>query len=292
MSFCTVHQIKVGPRGCPQCLREEAVAHRIESGRFWRWAALVFGGIALLAGLTLALLPKPVRFEPFLDPEPFRAAIETTESALYTTGRLTPEDRQALREGLAEFVMVLRKQLPTTAQRRALEKYERFCTMTPVEAESDYFDVVAARQQWETLRGQYFRPASWFRASSTALEQAQTSTTARGIPDDIPKYQAVIDELRLLNARAEAALQTPRDELDYDGRNSLDTFRSDMKRDVERVRQQMPARFQGMEPGWRRANDDLEAAVRSVAGALGPGRRSSGRYAIDQAQASLDAAPR
>jgi hypothetical protein len=59
MSYCVAHQMPTGPRGCPQCLREEAVARSLESGRFWRWAALVFGGIVLLAGLTVLITPKP-----------------------------------------------------------------------------------------------------------------------------------------------------------------------------------------------------------------------------------------
>jgi hypothetical protein len=292
LSFCPVHQAAVGPRGCAQCQREEAVAHRMETGRFWRWAGLVFGAIALSAAAAVLLLPRPVRYQRVLDPEPFRASMEMTESALYTSGRFTSEDQETLRQGLLAFYLLLRKQLPTTAQRRALEKYERYCVITPVEAEHAGFDVMAARREWEKLRGEHFARAPWFRSGSVALDRVQTSSSARGIPDDTARYQPVIDELRLLNARVETALQTARDETDYEGRNELQTFRADLRRDIERVRQQMPAAFVGMEPTWRRAHDDLEGAVRAVAGGLGPGRPSSGAYAISQAQASLDAAAR
>jgi hypothetical protein len=200
-----------------------------------------------------------------------------------------------LKDGLREFQTILLRLRPSPTQRRAREEYQMFCTMTPAEADHDSFDVVATRRRWEELRRAHFRAAPWFRSSTPALEQAQTSATARGIPADAQKYQAVIDELRLLNARVEAHLAPApldRDQVDYDGRNVLESARADLRRDVERVRQQMPAQFVGMEPRWRRANTELESALRAVAGGLSSTRRPSGRAAIDQAQASLDAAPR
>jgi hypothetical protein len=299
-----------GPRGCPQCLREDAVSHSLESGRFWRWAALVFGSIVGLAALTVVLAPSPSRVERVLDPTPFRSAIETTESVLYAAGRLGPDDQMTLREGMGEFLLVLRKQLPTVAQRRALEKYERFCTMTPVMAEQSSFDLVAARKEWEELRAAHFRAAPWFRRSSVALEEAQTSGTARGIPADADKYQPAIDQLRLLCSRVEAELAAVPDDpedIDHEAHGRWRTARSDVQRDVERLRQQLPVPFAGMEPRWRRAWDDLDKAMRGLPGLMRPnlyspvlmphgaearGRIPAGRALIDQAQASLDAAPR
>jgi hypothetical protein len=77
--------------------------------------------------------------------------------------------------------------------------------------------------------------------------------------------------------------------------------------DIERLRAEYPVAFSGMEPGWRRAFDDLETATRAVAGLLRPTTYTPSlvpygsegrtrilhvRAAVDQAQASLDAAPR
>jgi len=310
MTYCTAHQMPAGPRGCPQCLREEAVSRSLESGRFWRWAALVFGSIVGLAALTVALTPSPNRAEMVLDPTPFRSSIETVESALYATGRMTADDRILLRQGLGELQVGLRKLPPSVAQRRALERYDRFCTITPVEADQPGFDVVAARKEWEELRGSHFRAAPWFRLSSVALEQAQTSAGARGIPADAHLYPVVIERLQLLASRAEAelaALPDDPDDLDSDAHDRWRSARSDVQADIARIRQQYPAPFTGMEPHWRRAYDDLEGATRGVAGLLrattytatlvptgseGRTRVPHARSLIAQAQSSLAAAPR
>jgi hypothetical protein len=293
MSFCTVHQMPTGARGCPQCAREDALAHRTESGRFWWWALVVFAALAALAAAGIALAPRQARWsDPLLDPTPFRTAIVATESALYGRDRFTPDDQMALRQGLMELHIALRKQFPSRAWRSALADYERFCVMTPVEAESPYFDVVAARKEWERLRQQHFKPAPWFRVGSASLDRAQTAPAARGIPDDIAKYQAALDQLRLLAARVEA--EAAGDPSDFDAPNRWNASRAAAERDLERLQQEMPARFPGMDPSWRRACDDLDRALRGIGSTLRSSSPSSARMRglVDQAQKSLDAAVR
>lgn len=310
MSFCAIHRMPVGARGCPQCLREEVVSRRVESAGFWRWAGIVFGAIAVLAVLTVLLLPSPAATPRLLDPDPFRAAIERVENALYSTERLTAEERVALEEGLFALEMGLRKLRPSPAKRRALDPYVRFCTLTAFEAKSDSFDVPAARKEWESLRRAYFKPAPWFRASSNALQQAQTSASARGIPADAGLYQPAIDRLRLVQARAEtelAALPDDPYEIDSDVYERWRAARGEVQADLDRLRREYPVAFSGMEPGWRRAFSDLETATREVGGLMGATTRTPSlvptssegsarilraRARVDQAQASLDAAPR
>jgi hypothetical protein len=310
MSFCAHHRMPLGPRGCPQCLRDEAAAHRAESRRFWRWVGIVFGAIAGLAILTVLLLPSPAAGRQLLDPGPFRSAIERIESALYATGRLTAGERDALARGLSDLETGIRRLRPSAAKRRALDPYARFCVVTAFEARQDTFDVPAARKQWEALRRSHFTPAPWFRASSAALQQAQTSSGSRGIPADTHLYQASIDRLRLVQARAEAELQVLAEdpaEMDFSDHQRWRQARPEVLKDIERLRSEYPVPFSGMEPGWRRAHDDLEEATREVAGLLRPtvytsslvpygaearARISRARAAVDQAQASLDAAPR
>jgi hypothetical protein len=295
MSYCTVHQMRLGPRGCPVCAREEALAHGSESARFWRWAALGFGALVLLAAATVALFPlrRPARV---LDPAPYRSAIETTESALYAPGLMSPGERAALlRDGLYSLCSGFRKPPPTAARRRAFDGYEKFCTMTPVLADNASFDVAAARKEWEALRAEHFKPAPWFRTGSPALVEAQTSAEARGIPGDIPKYQAVLDQLGLMAARLET--EVPPDYYNEDAERHWREQRVALERDIERLRQEMPQSFAGMAPGWRRAYNDLEGAVRGLSAETRTSRDRSraaprGRRLIDQAQASLDAAPR
>lgn len=310
MSFCAVHRMNAGPRGCPQCLRGEALSRGAEAARFRRWAALVFGSIVLAAALTFLLLPPPAFGPQYLDPEPFRPAIEKIEGALYSTERLGQDDRDALTLGLSELQAGIRKLRPSAARRRAQEPCARFCAVTAFEAERDTFDLPSARTRWEALRRSHFKPAAWFRASSIALQQAQTSASARGIPADAGLYQAAIDRLRLVQARAEAELgvlpEDP-DEMDSADYQRWRQARPEVLKDIERLRAEFPVPFTGMEPGWRRAHDDLEQATRAVAGLLRPtthtsslvpygqearARVSQVRAAVDQAQASLDAAPR
>jgi hypothetical protein len=295
MSFCTVHQMRMGPRGCPQCAREDALAHGAESGRFWRWAAMVFGALVLLAAAVLALVPlrRPARV---LDPAPHRAAIEATESALYAPGLMPPAERAALLEdGLYRLCQELRKPPPTAARRRAYEGYHKFCTMTPLMAGEASFDVVASRREWEALRAEHFKPVPWFRTGTAALVAAQTSAEARGIPDDADKYQAVLDQLSLMATRLET--EVPPDYYSPDAEGRWREQRGALEHDVERLRQEMPRSFAGMAPGWVRARNDLEAARRGLSSAVSASRDRSrqaprGRRLIAQAQASLDAAPR
>jgi hypothetical protein len=301
MSFCTVHNAPAGPRGCVHCQRDERLMRSHESRRFWRGVAFV--GVPFLAALALGawfVSQRPSRRDARLDARAYREAIENIEGGLYTTERLGYETADLMRQGLRQLPLDLRKTIPSPAQRRALDGLERFCIMTAAMAEDDGFDVVPARQEWERLRATYFQPAPWFRASSAALEQAQQSGEARGIPGDAAQYQATLDQLRLAAARAEVALQdAARAEYDEsyggDAGHRWVSAQTDLKREMENIRQQAPVEFPGMDPGWRRAHTELEKAMRVVGGLLinaGTHRGARARIAIDAAEAALKAAQR
>jgi hypothetical protein len=289
MELCPKHQVPVGPRGCPRCLREVVLARETESGHFWRWAALVFGSILAAMVLTIALWPSSRKAETRLDPAAFRPAIEAVEAALYHAGRLEAAKKVSLQQGLADLQARLRRLRPSVAQRRAMEQYPMFCTMAAVEVEHEGFDVVATRKRWEALRAAHFHPAPWFRASSPALELAQATESAGRIPADTHLYQPAIDELRLLVSRAEAASR-PREDLGGDP-PPFSTTRAEIKADLERIRSGLPATVAGMDPAWRKAHADLEAAMTAAGymGSLGARTRAA-TAAVDRAQASLNAA--
>lgn len=291
--LCPTHQVPIGPGGCPRCLREVVLAREAESRHFWRWAAIVFGSLFAAVALTVVFWPKPRKVETRLDPAPFRKAMEAVEDVLYHTDRLDYGHQVALQGGLAEFEVVLRRLRPSVAQRRALERYPMFCTMASHEVGNDGFDLVATRKKWEALREEHFNQAVWFRTSSPALELAQTTESARGIPADVHLYQPVIDELRLLVSRAEAASQTRIDDDDYvptiDRRSSA---KDELKADLARIRQGFPAKAHDKDPLWRKAHIDLEAAMTAAGYMLGPigARTRTAGAAVDRAQQSLDAA--
>lgn len=308
MTFCTVHNTQAGPRGCTLCQRDEQLMRANESRRFWRGAALIaVPFVAVLAAvayfaISRAVAPRGER----LDPRPYRAAIEDIESGLYSTERLGFEAGERMRQGLRQLPLDLRRTMPSLAQRRALEALDRYCVMTAVTSENAGFDVPAARKEWEELRAAHFTAAPWFRTSSAALEQAQQSDDARGIPGDVAQYQATIDQLRLAAARAEVVLQSVDDQEEGAGERWR-SGRADLKADMDRILQQAPIAFPGMDPTWRRAQNELEKAAKTVGGMLGASINSpsqipyagEGRYrvlrargAIESAEAALSAARR
>ena len=311
MNFCPAHQTAVGPRGCPQCLREEVLLRAHEGSRFWRM--VLFVGVPFMALLALGawlVVQKAPAKDVRLDATPFRASIEGIEDGFYATDRLTYEMKDLLRQSLGQLPLDLRRLPPSLAQRRALDGLEMFCVMNAQEVSDDSYDVMAARTKWESLRDAHFRPAPWFRASTTALEQAQQSGEARGIPGDSPQYQATIDQLRMAAARAESVLQGLAENpmyADSETHQRWQSGRADLKADMDRILQQMPVSFPGMDGSWRRAYYELGRAQKAVASLLSPNvqqtsqmpspsigsyRMLGARSSLDSAQSALDSARR
>lgn len=290
--LCPRHQVPIVAGGCPRCLREVELARQAESRHFWRWAAIVFGSLFVAVALTVVFWPRPRKVETRLDPAAFRPAIEAVEAALYHTDRLGDEQMESLRSGLSDLEARLRKLRPSVAQRRAMERYPMFCAMAAHEVGSDGFDLVATRKKWQALRAEHFHPAPWFRTSSPALELAQATDSARGIPADVHLYQPVIDELRLLVSRAEAASQPRGDYDDAPGFSPQTSAKEELKADLARIRQGFPAKAADKDPLWRKAHTDLEAAMTAAGYMLGPigARTRAAGAAVDRAQQSLDAA--
>jgi hypothetical protein len=233
---------------------------------------------------------KVVESQTHLDAAHFRSNMQDVETVLYSTGPLDSEQRYLLRTGLLNFQLQVRGLRPSLAQRRALEHYDMFCVVTSHEAEQDDFDRVAARRRWEELRAANFLPAPWFRTSSATVEQGQASEAGRGIPPDHHLYQPIIDELRLAISRVEMAARTASAEedagVDDVGFDRRQTMRSELKADLDRIRQAYPVTFDGMEPHWRKAHRDLGEAMKLVEYM----RISRARAAVEEAQQSLNAA--
>jgi hypothetical protein len=293
----------MGRAGCPRCLQEERLAHREEEQAFWHWFrrwALRLLIPALLVSLWLA--PKPDKVEPDrLDPESYRKAIETVESVLYRGDRLTADDRVALADGLQALSIALHQSRPSLALRRAIEGMDQFLTVTAFESSQDRLDVVDARKRWEVLRAAHFQSAEWFERSSQALEEAQTSTSARGVPPDVDRYEQSLDQMRALIDRVQTYVeQLPENRDDLDG-DTYDRWQADRKTtaaDVQRVREGFPLKRTDVDQSWRKALNDLEKALDTASRIVAPDpysptlvpNRSSGLFRVRLAQGALQKA--
>ena len=297
--YCPRHRVPMGTRGCPRCDQEERLSHREESSAFRRW--LIRAAVPLLIfGAWLAMRRPPPPAPDRLDPAPYRNAIETAESVLYRGDRLTWEDRQAL----SQACFALGEQLnrtPSVLARRAAEAMGPFLSFTAYDAEQDRLKVVEARGQWEALRQAHFQDAPWFSRSSQALEEAQSSTSARGVPPDVDRYEASLSEITALVNRLQDALeQLPDDPEDLDG-DTYDRWqaqRRDTRRDMERIRQGFPLARDDVDQSWKLALSRLNQALETTGRIAGPDprtpalvpRRSSGRVRVLEAQGAIRSA--
>lgn len=269
--FCPRHRVPLGTAGCPRCSQEEKLKSRHEERAYWRW--LLRASVPLLLfGVWLAV--RPQKPEPDrLDPEPFRNAIETAESVLYRGDRLTYEDRTALADGLQALGEQLHKSLPSVALRLAIEDMDPFLGITAFEASEDHLDVVAARQRWEVLRAKHFQQAKWFEHGSRALEEAQTSAVAKGVPPDAEGYRASLEQIRALSGRIQDAIErlpANPDELDSDSYEIWQSVKQDTARDVARIRSQLPLKHNDVDASWQQALRKLEKALDAVSKTAGP----------------------
>lgn len=308
--FCPRHRVAIGPRGCPRCEQAERIAHREEQRGFWRWAA--WASLPLLVVGAWAAL-RPQRVEPDrLDPEPYRRAIETAESVLYREDRLSPEDRSALGDALQALSQAMQQSVPSVALRRAIQGTDRYLGMTAVMTRDETFDVVRARQEWERLRGLHFVEAEWFRHGSMALMEAQTSSAARGIPEDVDRYDRSLEGIRFLAERAQTYLEMlpeAGEDVDGDTYERWQSQKQEMAAAVERVNEGFPLIRppHEIDPAWGAARSALDNALRAVSRMCGPDpyspslvpnrnqaefRAGSARSAIQRAQEAIDRAPR
>jgi hypothetical protein len=306
--FCPRHHVAIGPRGCPRCEREESLRHREEEHAFWRWAA--WASLPLVAvGLYVVLRSHPAGPDR-LDPEPYRRAIETAESVLYRGDRLTADDRSALADGLLALSEALHRTTPSPAWRRAIEGMDRFLNVTAIEARDETFDVVRVRKDWEGVRQACLQDAEWFEHSSQALEEAQTSSSARGVPPDADRYDKALEDVRFLANRAQTYVEMlPEgwEEMDGDAYDRWQSQRKEMAADIARAREGFPLKRNDVDASWRKALGDLERALDAVSRMFAPDphtptlvpsrgsasiRIGTARSAIQRAQDSIAAAAR
>lgn len=264
--FCAKHRVALGPRGCPHCAQQEMRAHRDETNAFWRRAIWVSIPVLVLA-LAYAAWPRkpagPVR----LEPEPFRAEIETIESVLYRGDRLTFEDRDALARGLDALVGALRSRPQTEPKRRARAGMEEFLVLTGLDAERDRLDLLAVRHRWQALRGEYFADAEWLEHGSAALEAAQQSSESRGVPPDVAAYDQSLESIRAEFNWVRVVtdhLPSNMEDVDQKAYEGWQRDRDRLKGDVDRIRQDFPLKRDDVDPAWKRALYDLDHALQNV----------------------------
>lgn len=308
---CEAHGVRHGSGGCPLCRQEQIKARRDEERRVGKLAIGILGPI-LAAGLAFAVWPRRPP-DPRLDPEEYRPAIETLESVLYRAERPDGADRAALSESARALEFALSAPPRSPTRKQALEAIGPFTAGVWVAAERQgELDVLALRRQWEALRAAHFRPASWLRTSSAALEQGQRAPAARGVPADLARYTEALDNLRRLASRVDftfgrlpESYQTP--DWDQSILNEWAGTREEVEQGLDRVKQALPAPPFDQDSSWLRAYHDLERAMRAIGGAMREDRRqptrlpnaTEGRFrstgiqnALDTAQRSLEAAVR
>jgi len=297
--LCPRHRIAVGPRGCPRCDQEERLAHREESNHFRRWAIRAAVPL-LLFGAWLAIRPQPRTAPTRLDPNPYRNAIETLESVLYLGDRLTWEDRQTLSQALLTLGEQLNR-TPSVLARRVGEAMTPFLSITAFEADSDRLKLVEARTKWEQLRRAHFQDAPWFAHGSQALEAAQTSSAARGVPPDVDRYEASLDEIAALLNRLEDGVERLTDytqDLDGDAYDAWQSQRRDAATDADRIREGFPLVRDDVDQQWKLALRKLKQALDTVSRVAAPDprtptlvpTRSSGRVRVLSAKHAIQAA--
>lgn len=157
--------------------------------------------------------------------------------------------------------------------RRAIEDMEPFLMITAFDASENRVDIVAARQRWEVLRAKHFQQAEWFEHGSRALEEAQTSATAKGVPPDAESYRASLEQIRALCGRIQDAIErlpdNP-DDLDSDSYEIWQSVKRDTAQDVRRIREQLPLKRNDVDASWKQALRKLEKALDAVSQAAGP----------------------
>ncbi len=206
MVKCKIHGLHYDPRltsGCAVCRKEGLIAAPPPvKPQFLPLLLLILAIVLVIYGVFLpglrnqggeqeALVPETQTAHK-LDPEGYREAIETVETALYENpasdlALMTDDARLAL-AALAEGL----RTSPHQISRQAATQIDLLMAGLPEEtATLESFE--QARAEWPRLRLRYFSPASWFNrtANAAASDDRVTLATYRDLAGDL---MALVDE--------------------------------------------------------------------------------------------------
>ncbi len=302
--FCPTHKVRMLPTGCPLCRRAIERERQAEVEKIKKQGFKALLGLAAVAVVWLFLTREKGPVDSRLDPEAFRAPMESMEKALYTTARLGVEARSELKTAAADLEAALRQAGRFNPKATEDVVFFVFRLGTSAEIDGERFDWSAHRQEWETLRAARFRSAAWFAKSSPALEEAQGTAEARGVVTDVAAYENTILEIERLIQRVDsdfAALPEYYGEvLDPAVSERWSTAERSARQDAERIRAGMPPPPRGAATAWIKTWNELDNTLRylpgqlfrTVGGDFGLPGRSSAQSRIQTAQARLAKAKR
>jgi hypothetical protein len=173
--------------------------------RHWLIAA-GFAGIACLSGCGLpsGRTLRAIAAGPPVDPERYRASIESVELVLFRDGPVTEDGRESLSVRIADLGSALaegdssalvhhfRGELVTLARMARNARMGQTIERTPL------------RTQWERIRGSLFDDASWFAWSQNDLSSTDPSPDGLLRVDEAEgaRLERVMDQLDIMLDRA------------------------------------------------------------------------------------------
>ncbi len=158
-----------------------------------------------------------------IDPTPYRRLIEAIETLVYLPEAGGFDDAGRISAKALELSMAVRGNGQDQLRHRAWGRLYDFAGALDAQADVGYAmaDLSRIRSDWERVRGQVFRPASWFGVSTPAMDVAQAApvpevdhVTVRDLRDLADELQRTIrlgqrESGQIGEAVVDAALATP-----------------------------------------------------------------------------------
>ncbi len=274
MLKCKTHGLHYDPEmstGCTLCLRDAAKAQPVRPPQLVLILLCLLGMAAILfyvfapsqddetPVVDLGVASNPAATN--IDAEPFRATVESLETALFRTPVDRTEDLLLVSGDIQTATSDLSAAILQAQPVNGLTAADMIARMGQALPHDQIVigDIQQARRQWLRIRRQRFLPAPWFVDPKTAIAEAEAATSATSDYSDIAASLGNLIE----DAGAEAdALSIPGDE---DPVVRWRNFTRDWLEELNRLESRLPAR-----PGARAAPallvaiQDLERALRQA----------------------------
>jgi hypothetical protein len=139
----------------------------------------LLAALVLLAGCTrtesapsepspaeVSAAPESASLDTPIDPAPYRAEIEATETVLYTHESLDATNRKELSRALLELHNAIVFRDTSVAARETSRRLFFFSAQVDAEPAPKYSvdELVIMRGVWEKIRAEHFTTVAWFRA--------------------------------------------------------------------------------------------------------------------------------
>ncbi len=276
MVKCKIHGLHYDPEmstGCTRCLRDAAKAQPTRPPQLVLILLCILGMTAILFYIfgpgqettdliDLGVASGAATAAPKLDPEPYRAPVETLETALFRTTIDETGDLLVISGDIQSAATDLSTAILRDEPREGLEAADLIARMgqaIPID-QVVLADIQRARAQWLRIRQQRFQPADWYsRPAADGVERTTISAT---------DYSDVASSLRALieDGLAEVeALNDPAAAADGDPAERWRVFAGDWQEQLDSLQSRVPARPDSQaDGGMLAAFQDLEQGMRQA----------------------------